>query len=475
MPRSLTSSLGGSISRAFRALAPDPFVIAILLLILTCLLAVVFGDFGAPDAALSFSAKFARLADSFRDSGSGMHMWSLLTFTMQMCLVLVSGHVLASAPPVRRLISRLADLPSTGHGAAAFVGFVACATGVINWGLGLIVGAVFAREVGKSLVRRGISHHFPIIAAAGYFGLMVWHGGLSGSAPLTMTSIDGAKRTLPEQVVTQLSSAGFGDGVALDHTLFSNFNLLITGGLLVIVPLVLWLIAPRDTHEHAMMMSVTEGAPDAEEASDTIPDRLDRASWINWTLAIALAAGVVKFVQMSSLSKVGLNEINGAMLAMGLILHGSPRRFMRAADEAAGSCGGIIVQFPIYAAIIAVMVNAGLIKVLADMAVSVKPELMPLTTFIAACVINLFVPSGGGQWAVQGPVALQAGLSAGVDPGKIVMSVAYGDQLTNMLQPFWALPLLAITGVKARDIVGYTALVMIVAGVWIGGVLVFVK
>jgi short-chain fatty acids transporter len=127
-----------------------------------------------------------------------------------------------------------------------------------------------------------------------------------------------------------------------------------------------------------------------------------------------------------------------------------------------------------YAAIIAVMVNTGLARVVADLASDTSPALLPVTTFISASVINLFVPSGGGQWAVQGPIALEAGLAQGVHPGTMVMSVAYGDQLTNMLQPFWALPLLAITGVKARDIVGYTALIMLLGAAWIiAGLLIF--
>lgn len=471
-PQRLIASLGASISRAFRALAPDPFVISVLLLLATCLLALLFGDFGKAEGGIDLLTKCSRLADSFRDTGTNSHIWSLLAFSMQMCLVLVSGHILASAPPVRRLLASLANLPSSGHAAAATVGFVACLTGVVNWGLGLIVGAVLAREIGQSLARRNIPHHYPIIAAAGYFGLMVWHGGLSGSAPLTMTSLDGARRTLPPDLVQSLVAAGFSDGVPLTHTLLSTSNLIITPGLVLLVPAALWLLTPRPPAPLEPAPALPTPAPPLDPPSSSLPDILERAPWISWTLAIALAAGTARFLQVSSLSKLGINEITGAMLALGLVLHASPRRFLRAADEAASACSGIIIQFPIYAAIIAVMVNAGLIQVLADLATDVNPRLLPLTTFIAACIINLFVPSGGGQWAVQGPISLQAALNAGVHPGKIIMAVAYGDQLTNMLQPFWALPLLAITNAKARDIVGYTALVMLAGGAWIATILI---
>jgi short-chain fatty acids transporter len=163
------------------------------------------------------------------------------------------------------------------------------------------------------------------------------------------------------------------------------------------------------------------------------------------------------------------DTVNLTMLMLGLIMHGTPGRYVRAVDEAVRGCGGIILQFPLYAGILGLMRESGL---MADMARGIatmsNETTLPLMTFVSAGVVNLFVPSGGGQWAVQGPIAMQAAAEVGVTPSKMVMAVAYGDQLTNMLQPFWALPLLAITGVRARDIVGYTALLMVAAGVWIG-------
>jgi short-chain fatty acids transporter len=163
------------------------------------------------------------------------------------------------------------------------------------------------------------------------------------------------------------------------------------------------------------------------------------------------------------------------MLALGLILHGSPRAYMNAVTEGARGCAGIIVQFPLYAGIMAMMAVSGLVGLTAQAFASVGNDTtIPLLSFLAAGVVNLLVPSGGGQWGIQGPIALQTGLAAGIPPGKMIMAVAYGDQLTNMLQPFWALPLLGITGCKARDIVGYTAVVMVFAGVWMAlGLLVF--
>jgi len=469
----MIARLGLFLSRVFRATAPDPFVIAIVLLALTVALGVLAG--GAEGAG----GRAVGAIDAFREQPGRPHMWSLLAFGMQMCVVLVSGHALASSGPVRRAIEWGAGLPRSGATAAAMVAFVACAAAVVNWGLGLIVGALLAREVGRSLSRRDIPHHYPLLAAAGYLGLMVWHGGLSGSAPLTMTTAAGAARTLGPDSLEQLADAGFGDGVPLSHTLGTTLNLVVTGGLVLIGPLVVLLLAPRRPEDQRGMDGWAPApgpdrsqAHEGDEDAGPLPRWLETSPTVSIALAAALAAGLYRFVDRDSLWRLGLNEVNTGMIALGLVLHRSPRRYVAAVDVAVKGCGGIIVQFPIYAAIMAVMGNTGLVAVLADVARGASPEMLPLATFGSAAVINLFVPSGGGQWAVQGPIALSAGLSAGVDPGRMILAVSYGDQLTNMLQPFWALPLLAITGLKARDIVGYSSLVMVAGGAWIVGALV---
>jgi short-chain fatty acids transporter len=169
----------------------------------------------------------------------------------------------------------------------------------------------------------------------------------------------------------------------------------------------------------------------------------------------------------SGIGRLGLNQVIMVLLGLGLLLHRSPAHCTRAASQAAVGCAGIIVQFPLYAGIMGLLITSGLCATMTSGLVDIAtPQTLPLATMVSAGIVNMLVPSGGGQWAVQGPIALQAGLDAGVAPGTMLMSVAFGDELTNMLQPFWALPLLAITGVRARDVVGYTAIAMLVAAVW---------
>lgn len=462
----MIARIGSAVTRVFERTAPDPFVLAVLLTLLTAGLAYGFGAFpesGGDGRALA-------VLDAWRGDGG---LWRFLAFGMQMCLVLVTGHALASSRPVRALLGAMAGLPGSAAGAAAMIGIVAAVFGLLNWGLGLIVGALLARDTARALEAKGVCAHYPLLAAAGYAGMAVWHGGLSGSAPLTMTTQAGAARVLPESVL-----ASFGDGVPLGETVLSPMNLVATGGLLVIIPAVLALLTPRDgvrtIGAYAGVASGADRAPDAARggARRSIPDRLHETPALSSLLGVALLAAVARYGRVEGLGRVGLNEINAAMLGLGLLLHGSTGSYVRAAEEGARGCVGVILQFPLYAGIMAMLVSSGLIASFSGWMSGVGGgEGLPLVTFVSAGVVNLFVPSGGGQWGIQGPVVLEAGAAAGIAPGKLIMAVAYGDQLTNLLQPFWALPLLAITGVRAREIVGYACVLMVAMAVWLAAVL----
>ena len=488
----MISAIGSFVAKAFRRLCPDPFVIVILLTFLTVALALLWGPFkGAP----ADRSKFTLLFDAWLGESG---LWRFLGFSMQISLILVTGHALASTQPVSRLVDALAGVPRSTRQAAALIGGVACLTGILHWGLSLIVGALLAREVARSLHERGVRAHYPLLVASGYTGLLVFHGGLSGSAPLSVTTDSNAAKVLASEVVAQL-----GGGIGLERTLFSPLNFFVTGGLLVLIPVLLVLLTPRDEAEF-QGIDRFDVAPRfrskvvAERTTAaSIPERVDRSPIVAWMLAVPLFLAALRYCYMAGVKgladpaqlenfgalaltlagvkSVGLNEINLFMFALGLLLHGSPRAYMEAAEDGASGAAGIIIQFPLYGGIMAMMSISGLDRLIAEKFVEIgNPTTLPALTFFSACVIGLFVASGGGQWGIQGPIALQTAFAENIDPAKMVMAVAYGDQVPNMLQPFWALPLLGITGVKARDIVGYTTVVMLAAFAWITiGLVVF--
>lgn len=462
----MIAQLGRTLNAVFTRTAPDPFVIAVGLTLLSAILALSLGTY--PDAE-TIPEKANAMIDAWRGSDG---LWKFLAFGMQMSLILVTGHALAASRPIRSLIGTLADLPSSAPAAAALVGVVAALFGLINWGLGLIVGALFAREVARVCAAKDIKVHGPLLAAAGYMGLLVWHGGFSGSAPLKMTTEAEARDVLPASIFESLDAGA----VPLSDTLLSPMNLFVSGGLLILIPIVLWFLTPKHADEITPMPLEPERAGElAGGASAGFPDWIERSPIVVWALALLLFWGFFRFSTTQGFMSLGPNEVNMLMLALGLVMHGSVRSYISAAEDGARGCAGIILQFPLYAGIMGMLASSGLVSDFSRFMGSVANDTTaPIFTMLSAAIVNVFVPSGGGQWGIQGPIALQTGAETGVAPAKMIMSVAYGDQLTNMLQPFWALPLLAITGVKAREIVGYTAVVMLIAAAWIMlGLLVF--
>lgn len=452
----MVSALGEILSRFFRRTAPDPFVLAVLLTAAVFVAALIWTEAGPTDLV------------GYWSSPSG-GVWRFLGFAMQMCLILVTGYALADSPPVRAALERIASIPKTARQGAAMVSVVACVLALLNWGLGLIGGALLARAVGRSLDKRGIPAHYPVLVAAGYMGLMVWHGGLSGTAPTKVTTVAELNDVLPDGIAIA--------PITLDETLFSFSNLIVTGGLVVLAAVLLAMLMPKAERSEGCGVFVKDepepAAADSEDARSVLIRMLEESRFVN-----LLLAGLIGFwawtYYLPAEGRSGIftltpNTINLTMLMLGLLLHRSPRTFVASVENAARGCAGIMIQFPLYAGIMGMMFASGLTAKLAEGVASVSTaETLPVMTCFSAAIVNLFVPSGGGQWGVQGPIAIQTALDAGVELPKMVMAVAYGDQLTNMLQPFWALPLLAITGAKARDIVGYTAVVMVAGLVWTG-------
>lgn len=451
----MIGALGRALSRWAGRWVPDPFAIAILLTFLAIGLAWAFGDRGALDLIGLWGGRVD--GETVLPSEAGV--WRLLTFAMQMCLILVTGHALASSRPMERVIARLASLPQTAAQAVALTALTAMVAALINWGLGLIVGALCARAMAVTAKQRGLRVHYPLLGAAGYTGMMVWHGGLSASAPLTVTQTKDLASLLGRPDVAP---------IPLAETLASPLNLCVTALLLVVVPFVLTRMAPRDPSAFVEVdPAALPGLDHRQDASDAATpggSGLDQSLLLAAALAALIFGYLAIYLGRIGLGRLDLNAINLAFLGLGLLLHGSPAAYGRAVTAATAGCAGIILQFPLYAGIMGVFIHAGLVDRVAGLiATTSSPAGFAPLTMLSAGAVNLFVPSGGGQWAIQGPLVVQSAESLGVPLGKAIMAFAYGDEWTNMLQPFWALPLLGITGLAARDLIGYTAAVMLLS------------
>jgi short-chain fatty acids transporter len=348
--------------------------------------------------------------------------------------------------------------------------------GIVHWGLGLIAGALLAIEISKSCKARGIKVHFPLLAAAGYLGLMVWHSGLSGSAPLLVNT---PGHFLEDQI----------GQLPLSETIFQPFNVVFLVVVLVGAPLLIMSMHPRGTEVQEIDLDPSDsGASDAPTGGTGPASReggagtsvatetravtaqrgpAERLMHSRIPVAVLVIAGFVYLIPelvREGLVGLDLNLLNFTFLMVGLALHGTLASYANAAADGARSAAAVIVQFPLYAGIMGIMEHSGLLQVIADWFVAISTSFsFPFFAMLSAALVNLAVPSGGGQWAVQGPVMVEAAQSLGVENGTAVMAVAMGDQLTNGIQPFWALPLLALTRLRAGQVLGYTAVVMLFA------------
>ena len=433
---------------------PEPFIFAILLTFVAALVAMPL----CHQTPLEVVEHW----------GGGV--WNLLEFAMQMALVLVCGSTLAAAPVIKRAINAMARLPQSAPAAIALVTVVSALSCWLNWGFGLIVGVVFA----KAIARQRSDVDYRLLIASAYSGFVVWHAGISGSIPLTMAT--------PGEALAKATNGALTDPVPVAQTILDWHNLVIV--LLVIIGITIanTLMHPKRSIlsiDPALLKDVDTVTTSVTSSTKTPAQRLEQSKLLSWLVALMLVAYLVIHLGVNDAS-LDLGAVIMIFLALGLVLHPTPVDYVRAFGKATTGAAGIILQFPFYAGIMGIVTGIGvsgisLGGVLAQACIEISNSVTyPLLTFLCAAVLNLFVPSGGGHWAVQAPVMFTAGASLGVDPGLTGMAISWGDAWTNLIQPFWALPALAIARLDARDIMGYCLIDLLVTGVIIcAGMLVW--
>lgn len=378
----------------------------------------------------------------------GQGFWGLLSFAMQMMLVLITGYMMASTPPVKKLLAKIASVAKTPGAAILLVTFVSLIASWINWGFGLVVGALFAKELARQ-----IRVDYRLLVASAYSGFVIWHAGLAGSIPLTIATAG------------HFSEETIGV-IGVGETTFASFNLIIVAVLLLVMPVVNRMMLPDDAESvYIDAKLLAEDAVTPQAHADMGPaERLENSPILPWLVGIPglLFLGDHFFLQGGGLN---LNIINFLFLFVAIVLHRTPKRLLNSLQEAISGGAGIVIQFPFYAGIMAIMVQSGLAASLSEsFATMASAASLPIYSFLSAGLVNIFVPSGGGQWAVQAPVMLPAAQALGADIPRVAMAVAWGDAWTNLLQPFWALPVLGIAGLKAKDIMGFCLVQLFITG-----------
>ena len=433
---------------------PSPFTIAVLLTIVTIIIALVFGE------KSNQGNHFINIL-TFWENG----LWnsSLLEFAIQMMLMLVLGHTLALSKPVKRFVHKIAKFCTNTEIAASIVTFFSLLVSLFNWGLGLVFGAIFVRTIGEYCEKNNININYPLVGAAGYSGMMIWHCGISGSAPIKIAE---KNHFLAEEMGV----------ISMSETIFSTMNITVILTLLVILPIMMYRLGKTKNinKKYTQIKKVHDDKLDDKNTEGLNHSILLATFFGSLICFYAFYKGFI-LPESFSLQIITPNYINIILLGLAILMHKNFYNFLQAVNNAIVGASGILIQFPLYFGIMGIMKDTGMIQMMSDFFVNISDKnTFPILTFISSGIVNIFVPSGGGQWAIQGPIIIEAASQLEISFPKAVMALAYGDQITNMLQPFWALPLLGITGLKAKEIFPY-CLYILVAGsvVYISALLIF--
>jgi short-chain fatty acids transporter len=432
------NKVAGFFTELMRRYLPDPFVFAIGLTLLSMVMAMLVEGQGASAVIMNWGKGF----------------WNLLSFTTQMAVILAMGYVLATAPLVDRFLDSIVARVQTPRGAIIVATLVGGIGSYLNWGFGLVIGGIIARKL--ALKVKGV--HYPLIIASAYSGFTMYGLGLSASIPVLIST--------PGHPMEKLMGV-----IALKDTIFSTPMLLTSLAVIVTLPLLNAMLHPRDARDvvEIRQENLADDGPAAGGHSmgieNTLAARMNNSRVLSLLIGLCgMAYAVLYFTQGGTLD---LNLINFLILFIGVLLLGTPANYVAKLNEGIKTISGIILQYPFYAGIMAVMAGSGLVDTISRVFVDIAtPQTLPFWGLVSSFVINFFAPSGGGHWVIQGPFMIDAAKAIGSSVAQTSMSVMLGNAWNDLVQPFWILPALPLSRLKLKDVMGYTVIMMF----WVGAI-----
>jgi len=438
---------GDGMTRWTERWIPDALVIVIVLSLVTYIFALIWGF--KPEVSIG-----SRAYESIQAWGKGF--WELLAFAMQMCLIMMTGYILACSPPVRRLLDGLSGWsnPEKPWQAILVMSLFSMIMAWLNWGLSLIASAMLALFI----VRRNPKVDYRLLVAAAYLGLgCTWHAGLSGSATLLVATPDNFL------IKGKLLDAT----IPVANTIFHPFNLILTVIIMVAITILMALMHPKPEKTYVVKPELMDQLK-LYEAPPTPAKWESPSDWMNWwpgfNLIVSIGGLIWLIWHFSTKGlDLNLNVVNFAMLMLGILFHWRPWSFLKATEDAGKAVWGIVIQFPFYAGILGLFKFTLLSTVFTQAFVAIStPQTFPLFVYWYGGILNYLIPSGGGEWAVVAPYIIPAAKQLGVGMGTTVVTFAWADMMTDMIQPFWAIAMLAVAKLHFRDIMGYLLMVFFV-------------
>jgi short-chain fatty acids transporter len=424
----------------FERLMPDALILAIGLTALAALAAAISAPRGT----------FPVIVSSWYSG-----MFGILSFAFQMILVLVTGHALAHSPLVQRALQRIVATVTTPERAVTVTFLTAALASWVNWGFGLVVAGVLSREIAKRM-----RVDFAWLVAAAYSGFVVYASGLSASIPLSQAS-PGNALNIVEKITGHI--------LPFSESIFTIFNLLPTLVVLAVMPLVFIWARPSSDEMQVYVPPPEEPAHPKRIATEHSFARRIERSRVGSLFLIAAGAGYLIVASISGRLIFDINFVIFVFLMLGLLLHGNPLNYADAVRNAAKQTGSMMLQYPIYGGIMGIMTQTGLAEEISrSIAATASAHTLPVLSFVSSILISLVIPSGGGHWAVQGPFTIPAAVALNASIPATTMAVAMGEEVANMLQPFWALPVVAIAGIRIQRVLGFTVLTFGVSAIAYG-------
>lgn len=430
--------------RLFERTIPDPFVLAVLITVLIAVAALVFAPHATVPTLLG-----------------GWHkgFFGILTFAFQITLVLVTGHAFAHAPAVQNAFRAVVRLARTPNQAAVLTFLCVAVASFFNWGLGLVISALLAREVARRM-----RVDFAWIVAAGFSGWVVWASGMSSSIALAQ-STPGSAMNVVQKITGQV--------LPFSTTVFAPFNLVPTVVMLVAVPVALCWLKPADAHAVVLDLEKNPELPvRARPAGRLSPAQYLEYSFLGSAFIGLLGVGFLVVAYREHIAFSGVNAVIFIMFVAGVVLHRYPIAYADAVKNAAKQTGSMMLQYPLYGGIMGMMEATGLPDVISQSFVALSTaHTLPFWSYVCSLLVTFLIPSGGGHWAVQGPFVIPAAVALHASVPATTMAVAMGEQVSNMMQPFWAAPVVAMAGVGVQRVLGFTVITFLIGAVVYGAAL----
>jgi len=450
--------------RFFDFWTPNSLVFVFLLTILVAILALIFC--GSPIMTSTETQK------SLMDAWTG-GFWNLLTFGMQMSLVMLTGYVLASSPPVKKALKKVASIPNSQAAAFFTLMLVGGILNWIHWGIGMMASIMIAREVLAASKVKGYKIHQTALVGAVYC-TAACAAGISQAAPLYAATPNYLKGLVSTEIAGLLDAS-----YPMSVSVLSPLVITQCVILFVIIAVVGYVVLPKRSDR---IVEISEQFKDEILGSNVIEEKPVRntfASWINNSPILNLIIGIfgliwcIRLLAKSGIVGISLNNYNFLLLMLGVLLCGTPEKFCEIVQKSIGAIWGVVIQFPFYAGIFGIIAYTGLSDVIVKVFLNISnTQNFPLVTFVYSSILNMIVPSGGSKFVIEAPYILESAVRLGSSVPKVICAYTFGDMTTNLIQPFWALPFLSMCKVKFKDILPFT--LCICAGCYLFNVLYFI-